>query len=345
MRVLKSNLSFVSVFVLALSGCNSDKINIPVTYSNYSLFDDYVEPNLVTRHTMRLVNATRNPDVNVGKYIFNEKGKVTQRAYLDGTYNYTYNLDGTLKTASSLIDPEGSMIIQHTKENFISEYTYFNGRVVSEIKKVFPSTAMNLDGVPEVTYTIVYLYNDKNQLVQRHQYSKESPLSVVYDYTFNAEGRLSKIDEIKSKNDAVTNRDSLSLTYDKDGEITKAIHKRKALEADGGKEIVVQTVDISYFSNGELAYPFYYVDPVKEWRIDRDFFALSYFPIKEITTKKGNESTNITYEYRDKNLDSFPESFTSTMTVSDGNPSNTLTKQLTYTMEYANFSKSSAPTN
>lgn len=331
----------IAFVIVTISACNYDSPNSQTTNSahvNYSIFDDYIDPTLTTKHEMRLTDATRSPDVNVGKYTYNGSGKVTQRAYLDGTFNYEYNADGTLKKASSLIDPAGSMIIAHTKENVISEYVYEGGRVVSETKKVFPITALDLDGDPEVTYVIVYLYNEKNQLVQRNQFSKESNNSIVYDYTFNSDDRMIKIDEIKKAGDKITNRDLLYLTYDQDGEITKAIHKKQEIGANGTHETVVQTVDIDYYSSSDMAYPFYYVDPVKEWKVDRDFFALSYHLISEITTTEGAKSTKITYEYKNINSDFFPENFTSTMTVSDGNPANSITKQFDYNIQYATFS-------
>lgn len=310
----------------------------PSAHASYSIFEDYIDPALTSRHKMRVSEVVRKgePDVNVGNYTYNEHGKVTERAYLDGTFNYKYNKDGTLKKASSLIDHRADMIIQHTKENAISQYTYENGRVVSETKKVFSFTASNLEGVPEVIYTISYLYNKKNKLVQRHQFSTESPNSIVFDYTYNGDDRIVKIDEIKKTGNIITDRDLLLLTYNRDAEISKAVHKKQTTGANGIIETVVKTVDINYYAD-KVVYPFYYVDPVKEWKVDRDFFALSYYPIREITTTEGTSVINITYEYVDDNRDSFPESFISTMTVSNGDPTNSTTKQYTYSL------KSSSP--
>lgn len=338
MRHVRSDLLMISFIVVTISACNFDSPNIPITntataHANYSIFDDYIDPTLISRHEMRLIDASR--DVNVGKYTYNKRGQVSQRAYLDGTFNYEYNDDGTLKKASSLVVPEISMIIPHTTENFISEYAYEVGRVVKETKKVFPITASDLNGVPDEIYTILYLYNTKNQLVQRVQFNKEDQNDIVYDYTFNSDGRMIKIDEMKKAGDEITDRDLLYLTYDQDGEITKAIHKKQAI---GAKETVVKTVNIDYYSSSNMAYPFYYVDPVKEWKVDRDFFALSYHQIKEITTTEGINSTKITYEWNkyNDNGDFFPEDFTSTMSVSS-NGILVNSKQLNYTLLYSKF--------
>ena len=313
-------------------------------HANYSIFDVYVDPKLTSSHKIRLNEAIRqgetpDTDVNVGRYKYNKSGKVTQRAYLDGTFNYEYNNDGTLYKASSLMDHGDSMIIQHTKENFISEYTYENGRVISEIKKVYSTTASNLDGDPEATYTISYLYNEDNQLIQRNQVSTNNQHKIVYDYTYNSDNRLSKIYEIKTTGHSVTNRDLLYLTYNHDGEISKAEHKKKVIGPEGVEEVLLKTVDINYYSH-ELVYPFHYVDPVKEWKVDRDFFALSYYPISEITTteqSKETKRTKITYEYVDNNADFAPESFTSIMTVSGADPADSMTKQYNYILKYPQY--------
>ena len=313
-------------------------------HANYSIFDVYVDPNLTSSHKIRLNEAIRqgetaDTDVNVGRYKYNKSGKVTQRAYLDGTFNYSYNNDGSLNKASSLMKHGDSIIIRNTKENFISEYTYENGRVVSEIKKIYSTTASNLDGDPEATYTISYLYNEDNQLIKRNQVSTNNQHEIVYHYTYNSDNRLSEIYERKKTGHSVTNRDLLYLTYNHDGEISKAVHKKQVIGPDGVEEVLLKTVDIKYNSD-DLVYPFHYVDPVKEWKVDRDFFALSYYPISEITTteqSKETKRTKITYEYVDNNGDFAPESFTSTMTVSGADPTDSMTKQYNYILKYSQY--------
>ncbi|HIF9407049.1 hypothetical protein [Photobacterium damselae] len=303
-----------------------------------SVFPDAVDPALTACTDLRLdklvrKGASQSSDLTVGNYKYNTDGKIIQRAYLDSTFDYEYNIDGTLKKASALraINREG-IIIEHTKENFISDYTYENGKVTREVRQVFSSSASDLNGAPEVTYQINYFYDANDKLTRREQINQANNSKILYTYTFNDQDRLSKINEERKTGNQITDRDVLLLTYNDDGEIIKAVHKKPLMGNTTDEPPIIKTVDISYYASNDDVYPFYYVDPIKEWKVDRDFFGLSFHRIQKIVTTDPTKTISISYVYQDDNEDFLPDSFTATMAITFGDKQQTVVQQ--YSLEY-----------
>ncbi|EEZ39199.1 hypothetical protein [Photobacterium damselae] len=292
--------------------------------SQDSVFPDFIDPSLTACTDIRLSRLVRKgtgevADVAVGQYEYNANNKITKREYLDSTFTYEYNDDGTLNKASALRKPDGpGIIIRHTNESFISEYTYNNGRVASETKKVFSASDTNLDGEPEATYTITYHFDDQGKLIRRNQVNSSNNNNVFYTYTYNQQGQLSKINEERKSGNVIADRNIILLSYNTDGEIIKAIHKKPLLGNVDDVPPVIKTVNISYYDSNDDVYPFHYVDPVKEWKIDRDYFGLSYHQIQSITTTEADKVTTANYTYTDTNDDFLPDTFTVNLKITKG---------------------------
>lgn len=109
-------------------------------YDQYSVFKDNIDNNMVISNVSRLTQVSKNIAGNssvAGAYLYDQNGRVTQRDYADSTFDYTYNSDGLLKTASALMK-HGAIdsYVRHTKVNFISEYIYDDqGKVFLEKNK------------------------------------------------------------------------------------------------------------------------------------------------------------------------------------------------------------------
>ena len=284
-----------------------------------TIFDEFIDPSLAASTDIRINQMIRKGSENVAdivaaNYEYNTNRKITRRDYLDSTFTYEYNGDGTLKKVTALMKPASvNAIIRHTTENFTSEYTYNDGRVSSENKKIFSSSITNLDGEPEASYNISYRYNTLGKLDKRVEKGLSNKNIILYTYSFNDNGQLSKINEERKTGKMTTDRDILLLTYNDSGEITKAIHKKPLAGNIIDEPPVIKTVDIVYNDNDNDVYPFYYVDPVKEWKVDRDFFGLSYHRIRKITITIPSNIIEMDYTYQDTNNDFLPDSLSVTM--------------------------------
>jgi len=264
-------------------------------YDSYSLFSDGIDQNLVTANLSRLVKLTKGDEVK-SAYVYDDNGRITQRDYTDSTFDYTYNSDGTIKSARALMKRNPNSFIKHTKENFISEYIYDSeGKVIREDKRVFNDLDTNFEGVPKATYQIMYLYNNTGQLTTRDQVLQSGELGVnlKVNYTYYDNGRLKDIQEIKASLES--HKNTLLLKYYENGEIKQAT---QTIFGSGTK-----TFDIEYVTDLSMIYGVYYVDPLKEWKVDMDFFGLAFHPIKKLTETAGDVITSYDYTYQNDDSD------------------------------------------
>ncbi|KXO12946.1 hypothetical protein AKG98_4145 [Moritella sp. JT01] len=269
-------------------------------YDNYSLFSDGIDQNLVTANSSRLVKLTKGDEVKAA-YIYDDNGRITQRDYTDSTFDYTYNSDSTIKSARALMKRNPNSFIRHTKENFISEYMYDNeGKVIREDKRVFNDLDTNFEGVPKATYQIMYLYDNTGQLITRNQVLQSGELGVnlKVNYTYYDNGRLKDIQEIKASLES--HKNTLLLKYYENGEIKQAI---QTIFGSG-----IKTFDIEYVNDFYMIYGVYYVDPLKEWKVDMDFFGLSFHPIKKLTETVGDKIKSYDYTYQNDDSDFLADS-------------------------------------
>ncbi|WP_341663486.1 hypothetical protein [Vibrio sp.] len=292
------------------------------SYQHYAVFEDYVDLSSVQANTARIsqiVKIDNNQTTTAAAYSYNDLGQVTQRDYVDSTLNYAYNSDGLLESAHALMKHgEMNTYVKHTKENFISSYQYNDqGQVTSETKQVFHREASDLSGTPIATYSIQYVYDENGKLVQRIQtpQSGDETSAKHFYYTYHTDGKLQQIREVKQSTPAQTS--SLSLQYYPSGEIKKATQN---LFAQGEK-----TIELTYINDASVYGP-YYSDPVKEWKVDMDFFGLSFKPIETLKQTVGGVETTYSYQYQNSDNDSLADSLQ--LNVS----SPYFSKQIDYTM-------------
>ena len=274
-------------------------------YDQYSVFQDNIDNNMVESNVSRLTQVSKNiagKTSVAGAYLYDQNGRITQRDYADSTFDYTYNSDGLLKTASALMKhDEIDSFVFHTKVNFISEYIYDDqGKVVREQKRVFNDLAVNLNGDLVSSYRIKYIYDEHGRLVKRTQIPiGESELNnIEFHYTYHDDGKLRKIKEIKKTRPR--EKSTLLLQYHDNGEIKKATQTIYGV----GKKII----EMDYIDDGSLIYGVYYVDPVKEWKVDMDFFGVSFYPIKKLTQTIEGQVTQYNYLYQNNNGGLLPNS-------------------------------------
>ena len=119
------------------------------------------------------------------------------------------------------------------------------------------------NGTPIATFNIQYVYDENDKLVQRIQtpQSGDETSAKHFYYTYHTDGKLQQIREVKQSTPAQTS--TLSLQYYPSGEIKKATQN---LFAQGEK-----TIELTYINDASVYGP-YYSDPVKEWKVDMDFF-------------------------------------------------------------------------
>jgi hypothetical protein len=286
-------------------------------YDRYSIFEDYVDQQSVISNDLRLhtfIKIAGDKESSVGEYRYNEENKITQRKYLDSVFDYEYNPDGTVKVAKALMQHNNpNSHIKHTKQNFISEYEYQeinNTKVVSiERKKVFNDHVSNLEGAPETTYTIKYKYNDDGNLIKRVQKPDDrlDKSKLVYRYSYYSDGRLKRVKEIQKLNHTVLDRNTLKLEYYSNGEIKKATHEKK--------DHIIRMVELDYIDDGSLIYGVHYVDPIKEWKVDMDFFGLAFLPIKYLKETSGDNVTQYQYRYQNIDGDQLPDALDVKLTL------------------------------
>lgn len=127
----------------------------------------------------------------------------------------------------------------------------------------------------------------------------ESELSnIEFHYTYHDDGKLRKIKEIKKTRPR--ERSTLLLQYHDNGEIKKATQTIYGV----GKKVI----EMDYIDDGSLIYGVYYADPVKEWKVDMDFFGISFYPIKKLTQTVEDQVTQYNYSYQNNNNDLLPDS-------------------------------------
>lgn len=254
----------------------------------YSAYEDNINVDKVAKNTIRLKGIDKilnGKTSSAAKYEYNEIGKITLRDYAEGTISYEYNNDGTIKKVTYKLKDGSENVrvsIRHVEENSISEYIYENGRIKREIKKIYNNN--DFSGDPQKAYNIRYEY-DGNELSKKSYIpaidSDDRKEYTLYSYKHGA------IDRIEEKKNGRI--DTITLKYDRDGDITETIQNIN------GKQIVRR---ISYINDSdEKFYPIYYVDSVKERKIDLDFFASSYKLIKEMTLSVDGNDTTFKYDY------------------------------------------------
>lgn len=257
-------------------------------YDGYSLYADNIKNESILKNNVRLKGIDKSVNgnnFNASTYQYNDKNQTISRDYTDCTIKYDYDEKNQVKFVKGLMKTGSNSYVKHIKENFISEYKYDeNGKVIEEIKKIYDKNATNLDGTPIDVYKIKYLY-DGDKLYQKSAAPIQDGFSDKYfiRYEYNSQNQLSKITE--KINSSIN---TLSLEYNSDGEISKAIQNLN------GKTKVIK---INYETDPNNIYSVYYVDPVKEWKVDMDFFALSYKPIKRLTESDLDGKVLNTYEY------------------------------------------------
>ncbi len=87
------------------------------------------------------------------------------------------------------------------------------------------------------------------------------------------------------------------------------------------------TLEMTYFDDASI-YGVYYVDPVKEWKVDMDFFGLAYKPIKTLKQTVGEVETTYSYQYQNNDNDNLPDSLELNVSI----PSSNFNKQVHYEM-------------
>ncbi|EDP60702.1 hypothetical protein [Vibrio sp. AND4] len=274
-------------------------------YEHYSVFEDYIDQGLVTANQSRITQigkSSQGQQTVAGTYVYDQVGRVTQRDYVDSKFHYTYNAQGWLESARALMKhgPNNSYIRQ-TKENFISQYSYNElGQVSVESKKVFHNDAANLNGTPIATYRIQYTYGSDGKLLQRRQEPMSGDDMSVREfyYSYHDDGKLRKIREVKLSEPK--EKSTLLLQYYPNGEI------RKATQSLFGKG--TKTFEMEYVNDDSLIYGVYYVDPVKEWKVDLNLFSLAFHPIKSMTQTAGDSVSTYRYQYQNIDGDALPDS-------------------------------------
>ncbi|MCV3264520.1 hypothetical protein OGZ01_26320 [Vibrio harveyi] len=164
------------------------------------MFKDYIDQGLVTANQSRLTQIAKSNQGQLtvaGAYSYDQLGRVTQRDYADSTFDYAYNDAGFLESARALMK-QGSInsYVRHTKENFISQYSYNElGQVDVENKQVFQDEAADLNGTPIATYRIQYTYGADGKLLQRRQVPQSGDDMSVreFHYSYHEDGKLRKI--------------------------------------------------------------------------------------------------------------------------------------------------------
>ncbi|MPY22801.1 hypothetical protein [Shewanella sp. YLB-07] len=284
-------------------------------YEQYSVFQDNMDINTVLSNVERLTQVRKNVAGNIsvaGTYRYDHNGRVTQRDYADSRFDYVYNSDGLLITASALMKHGViNSYVRHTKINFISEYTYNDqGKVIRENKQVFNGLTSSLDSVPISTYRIKYIYDERGMLIKRTQITKSGDDlgNLEFHYTYHNDGKLRKIQEIKKIRPR--EKSTLLFQYHNNGEI------KKATQTIFGKG--TKTIEMEYIDDGSLIYGVYYADPVKEWKVDMDFFGLSFYPIKKLTQTVEDQVTYYKYLYKNNDGDLLPDSLTLELTLPTG---------------------------
>lgn len=295
--------------LIMLKVCNA------MAYEHYSVFDDNADLSAVQANHGRTILIMRDIQGHTtasADYLYNQQGKVTQGDYADSTLNYTYNDQGFIESVHALMK-HGVMntYVQHTKENFISEYTYGDqGEVISEHKKVFNDQAVDLSGTPISTFDISYSYDPNGKLIQRREVpvTGENISEKEFHYTYhNDDIKLKKIREVRLS--TPQEESTLLLEYYSNGEIKKATQSRF------GKG--TKTIEMEYFEDG-LIYSPYYADPVKEWKVDVDFFGRAFHPIKLLKQTVDGQVKTYNYLYQDNNGDSLPDSLELSISLSNG---------------------------
>lgn len=278
----------VSLLLTGSVVMTSFSTNIAFASERYSAYKDNIDFSKYKDVTDRLKSITKQfagKESTAAQYEYNDKEKITLRNYPEGTIQYEYNSDGkVVKVLNKLkkIDEENKPSIIHVKENSISEYTYdTDGKIVREIKKVFEDS--NLYGEPKQIYEINYYY-DGDKLCKKSYKIENDSYETEYQYTNE---RIDKI--IEYKNNEISQ--SMTLEYDDDGDIIKAVQTKN------GRQI---TREFSYVENS--VYPIYFVDPVKEHKVDLDFFASSYKLIKEMKIIDEKGTKLFKYEYDNEKL-------------------------------------------
>ncbi|HAT4356505.1 sugar-binding protein [Clostridium perfringens] len=283
---MKKNLiASILIVNICMTSLASDVI---FASERYSAYEDNIDFSKYENITSRLQKITKDGQQQsiAAQYKYNDSGKIIFRDYAEGTIEYKYDSNGkVVKVLNKLKkDNINNPAIIHVKENSISEYTYDSeGKISKEIKKVFDVSDTDLSGEPSKVYKIDYYY-DGEQL-SRKSYTPRIDSDEKKEYTlysYDKNGRVSKIIEKKNGTEY-----SMTLEYDEDGDITKAIQNKNGIEI---------TREISYVENS--IYPIYFVDPVKEKKIDLDFFASSYKLIDEMKITSVNTNMTFKYDYK-----------------------------------------------
>jgi len=254
----------------------------------YSEYKNNIEVSNIEKDTLRLkkiIKEGENQSI-ASQYQYNELGNITFRDYVEGTIEYEYDSNNrVVKVQNKLkLNILSKPSIIHVKENSTSEYTYdSDGKVEKEIKKVFDKSDITLSGEPISIYKIDYYY-DGDQL-SRKSWTPQVDSDDVKEYahySYNQKGLIDKITETKN---GVSN--SMTLEYDDDGDIVKAVQNKNGID-------IIR--EISYVEDS--VYPIYFVDPIKEPKIDLDFFAVSYKLINEMSVIIGENKMNFKYDYK-----------------------------------------------
>ncbi|PWX29331.1 sugar-binding protein [Clostridium perfringens] len=263
-------------------------------YEGYSLYADSIKNESILINNVRLKGIDKVVNGNTfsaSTYQYNDNNQTILRDYTDCTIKYDYDENNQVKFVKGLMKTGSNSYVKHIKENFISEYKYDeNGKVIEEIKSIYDKNANDLDGTPIYVYRIKYLY-DGDKLYQKSAVPIQDSFSDKYfiRYEYNSQNQLSKITE--KINSSIN---TLLLEYNSDGEISKATQN-----LNGNTKVI----KIDYETDTNNIYSVYYVDPVKEWKVDMDFFALSYKPIKRLTEMDLKGNVLNTYEYSNKYQD------------------------------------------
>ena len=180
--------SFASLAILAAFNATA--------YEHYSVFEDYIDQGLVTANQSRLTQIAKSSQGQLtvaGAYSYDHLGRVTQRDYADSTFDYIYNAEGWLESARALMKHDSiNSYVRHTKENFISQYSYNEqGQVEVENKQVFQDEATDLNGTPIATFRIQYTYGADGKLLQRRQVPQTGDDMSVreFHYSYHDDGK------------------------------------------------------------------------------------------------------------------------------------------------------------
>ncbi|MBR5252029.1 MAG: hypothetical protein IKV52_04325 [Oscillospiraceae bacterium] len=207
---------------LSLAGCgNSESTNIPAdstseeSSSGIQVGDGYVlGESATTQESISEINTNpvrselyhyEGAHIADVSYQYDSKGNLVQRDLV-----WTDEYGGTTETMKYEYDAHGNVVAQHQSYSYgdyvdSKTYTYTDGKLTQST---------------EYGNTIDYIYNDKNQLVEKNTYWDDGTLSNKTVYTYDSNGNRTKQEDYYG--DGELNMTYL-WTYNADGTVAEQV--------------------------------------------------------------------------------------------------------------------------